>query len=111
VILTWILSSRFLLFSSNVQLTAFKRFRFSLFLFIFVSEKMFRPAELRNIFRGQSLIKPLSRTFCSPNTAEKSADLKFQDEWNSAKAYEDIPGFTVFGSIKNFMPGGEIVRV
>lgn len=63
---------------------------------------MFRPVELKIIFRCQGHWRKLST-----QAATKPADSKFQEEWNSAKPYASIPAMTKLQALRAFLPGGK----
>lgn len=48
------------------------------------------------------------RGLATNSAAKPATEVKFQDEWNNAKPYKDIPGPTAFGIFRHFMPGGEV---
>lgn len=68
---------------------------------------MFRPADLKILVRGQSLITPI-RVFSAQPAKAPSTELKFQDEWSNAKPFESIPTLSKLGTIRNFLPGGKL---
>lgn len=58
------------------------------------------------VFRGQSLISSF-RVFSAKAAAAR--EVKFEDEWRSAKEFSEIPYLTKLGAMRGFLPGGEII--
>jgi hypothetical protein len=46
-----------------------------------------------------------SISFYSVQAARK---VNFQEEWNNAKPYEEIPKLSIFQLVKGFLPGGSL---
>jgi hypothetical protein len=62
-----------------------------------------RISETKNLFTSRTLllIKHLST-----QTAPQKSELSFQDEWNSAKSFDQVPSLSVFEMLRRFAPGG-----
>lgn len=67
---------------------------------------MFRSILNKNVFQGQS-VKSSIRVFSA--NAAAAHEVKFEDEWNSAKDYNSIPCMTKLQAIRSFLPGGKYV--
>lgn len=65
-----------------------------------------RSLDITKIVRGHSLINSV-RVFSAQANLKSAPEVNFQDEWNSAKPYESIPGVSKLGFIRRFLPGGE----
>lgn len=60
-------------------------------------------APVRGVFAGL-------RVLSTRVAAEPVAEVKFQDEWENAKPYKEIPGPSTYQLIRRFMPGGTVQR-
>ncbi len=52
-------------------------------------------APIRGVFTGLRVLSTRAAT-----------EVKFQDEWDNAKPYKEIPGPSSYQLIRRFMPGG-----
>lgn len=48
------------------------------------------------------------RVLSTRAATEPAPEVKFQDEWDNAKPYSEIPGPSTFEVIRRFMPGGKV---
>lgn len=69
---------------------------------------MFRSIEIKTILKNQSLIKQLRSITTQP---EKAPESKFQQEWDNAKPFENVPTMSMLQAIRNFLPGGKRVEI
>ena len=67
---------------------------------------MFRSTDFKTINVGSLVLIKSIRMLSAQPAIVKSAEVKLQDEWNSAKDYESVPHLTKLGLIRAFMPGG-----
>lgn len=76
----------------------FTRLRHTQPIFMMLS-RVKSSVHVRSVFNAR-------RGLATSSAAEPATEGKFQDEWNNAKSYKDIPGPNVFVMIRNFLPGG-----
>jgi hypothetical protein len=65
------------------------------------------------IFGSVKVLRFQNTTFrlLSTQTQVKEKSISFQEEWNNAKKFEEIPKLTAFQFIRSVLPGGKIFNI